>query len=137
MIESRKTHPLYKKSYVWSKKYLAQDDLGVKLGDIVEVVKVRPISKRKHWKITKVVGKDFIALGEEAMKEVAEEAIGEVMPEEEEQSGEKIVTSLEKDQVGKGKTESKGIAKEVKEEPKGQDRSEKKSKKSRKEGMPG
>lgn len=88
LIDSRKTHPLYKKSYVWSKKYLAHDELGVKLGDIVEIVKIRPISKRKHWNVTKVVGSDFVAIATEHLKEGAEEAIAEVLPEEpiEEQS---------------------------------------------------
>lgn len=82
-VESRKTHPLYKKTYVWSKKYLADDPMGVALGDVVEILKVAPISKRKHFRITKVIGKDFVALGEEHMQKKAEEAIAEVLPEEE------------------------------------------------------
>ena len=56
LLERRKTHPLYKKSYAQSKRFLVQDDLGVKNGDLVEIVKCRPISKNKHFKIVKVVG---------------------------------------------------------------------------------
>ncbi len=82
LIESRKTHPLYKKSYAWTKKYLVDDALGVKIGDVVEIIETRPISKRKHWKITKVVGADFEAVATEHLKEGVKEAIEEVMPEE-------------------------------------------------------
>lgn len=80
LVEGRKTHPLYKKSYVSSKKYLADDPLGTKLGDIVEVVKIKPVSKRKHWQVKKVLGTDVVALGEEHMKEKAQEAIEEAVP---------------------------------------------------------
>lgn len=84
LVEGKKTHPLYKKSYVWSKKYLVHDELGAKLGDVVSITPTRPISKRKHFKVIKILGKDVVALGEAAMKQEAEEAIAEVMPVEEE-----------------------------------------------------
>lgn len=84
LVENRKTHPLYKKSFKHSKKYLAEDNQGVKLGDIVDIKKVKPISKRKHWTILKVVGKDVVALGNETMAKIAQAAIEEVMPEEDE-----------------------------------------------------
>lgn len=80
LIEGKKTHPLYKKTYVWSKKYLAHDEMGAKLGDVVNIAPTRPISKRKHFKIIKILGKDEVALGEAAMKKVEEEAIAEVLP---------------------------------------------------------
>lgn len=86
LIEGKKTHPLYKKTYVWSKKYLAHDEMGAKLGDVVNIAPTRPISKRKHFKIIKILGKDEVALGEAAMKKVEEEAIAEVMPVEAELS---------------------------------------------------
>lgn len=85
LVGSRKTHPLYKKSYVWTKKYLVDDPIGVSLGDVVELIKVRPISKMKHWQITKVIGKDFVAVETEELKQEAEEAISEVLPEEKEE----------------------------------------------------
>lgn len=86
LVEGKKTHPLYHKTFVWSKKYLAHDELGAKLGDVVAIESTRPISKRKHWKVIKVIGADIVALGEAAMKQVEEEAIAEVMPEEEEEA---------------------------------------------------
>lgn len=84
LVERVATHPLYKKTYVQSKRFLVDDSHGVKLGDIVEIVKVRPISKNKHWKIVKVLGKNFAEIAEEHLKEKAEQAISEVMPEEKE-----------------------------------------------------
>lgn len=84
LVSGKKTHPLYKKTYVWSKKYLVHDELGVKEGDVVSIIPTRPVSKRKYFKVEKVIGKDVIALGEAAMKLEAEEAIAEVMPVEEE-----------------------------------------------------
>lgn len=83
-IDTHKVHPKYKKSYLRNKKYLVDDRIGANLGDIVEFLECRPISKRKHWRVNKILGKDEVVLGEELMKQVAEEAIEEVLPEEEE-----------------------------------------------------
>lgn len=80
LLESRKTHPLYKKSYARSKRYLVQDDLGVKMGDLVEITKCKPISKNKHFKIIKVVGTNMEAIITEQLKEEAQAAIAEVLP---------------------------------------------------------
>ena len=82
LVEGKKAHPLYKKTYVWSKKYLVRDEVGAKLGDVVVIEETKPISKRVHWKVIKILGTDVVALGEAAMKQVEEEAIAEVMPEE-------------------------------------------------------
>jgi len=53
----RKSHPLYKKSYRVSKKFLADtnkmEDLAV--GDEVIITECRPLSKHKHFKVTEVV----------------------------------------------------------------------------------
>lgn len=82
LVERIAKHPLYKKTYRQSKKYLADDSIGVKLGDIVDFINCKPISKRKSFKITKVLGKNFAEIAEEHLKEKAEQAISEVMPEE-------------------------------------------------------
>lgn len=84
LVETSKRHPLYNKTYLRSSKYLAHDLLKVSEGDIVEIEKIRPISKRKHWQITKVIGKDIVALGEAVLEQHAKEAIEEVMPAEKE-----------------------------------------------------
>lgn len=90
LVEGKKTHPLYGKSFVWSKKYLVHDEIGAKLGDVVSITGTKPISKRKHFIVTKILGKDVVALGEAAMKQEAEEAIAEVMPEEKEEKKEVV-----------------------------------------------
>lgn len=81
LVTGTKTHWLYKKSYVASKKYLADNELGAKLGDIVEIVKVKPISKRKHWKLIKILGSSIKEIVSEQLKEKAEEEIAEIIPE--------------------------------------------------------
>lgn len=100
LIESKKTHPLYGKSYVYSKKYLADDPLGVKLGDIVELQKMKPVSKNKHWRIIKVIGRSMEEIVEQKLKEEAQEAISEVLPEEKEESHE---SEVDKQRTKKGK----------------------------------
>ena len=85
LVEGKKTHPLYKKTYVWSKKYLVRDEIGAKAGDVVVIEATRPISKRVFFKVVKILGADVVALGEAVMKQVEQEAIEEVMPEEKEQ----------------------------------------------------
>lgn len=49
-------HPVYKKRFRVSKKFLADSngqDIGV--GDEVVITECRPLSKRKHFKVTNVV----------------------------------------------------------------------------------
>jgi small subunit ribosomal protein S17 len=80
LVESRKSHPLYKKTYAWSKKYLVHDEMGAEMGDIVDIKKSRPFSKRKHWMVVKIVGRDIVPMNEAALKEVSQDVIEEVMP---------------------------------------------------------
>ena len=103
-------HPLYKKNYVQSKKYLVDDELGVSLGDIVDFIKVKPISKNKHWKITKVVGKSIKEIVSEQLQEKGKEIISEVMPEEKE--SEQVTVDSEQTEEIKEKT--KKVKKEKK-----------------------
>lgn len=82
LVERVAMHPLYKKTYIQSKRYLVDDSIGVRVGDIVDIQKCRPVSKNKHWKVTKVLGKSLTEIAQEQMKEKAEEVIAEVMPED-------------------------------------------------------
>ena len=88
LVERIAKHPLYKKTYVQSKKYLVDDKLGVSLGDIVEFINCKPVSKRKSFRTIKILGKNFAEIAKEHLKEKAEAAIAEVMPEEEKGEGE-------------------------------------------------
>lgn len=51
-----KNHPLYRKRYVQSKKYLVHDEKDqAKIDDRVVIKQSRPMSRRKRWTLLKVV----------------------------------------------------------------------------------
>jgi len=57
-VESRKKHPIYKKFVRRQTKYLVHDESGeCGVGDVVELMNTKPASKRKRWRISKVVQK--------------------------------------------------------------------------------
>jgi len=47
-------HPIYGKRIWRSKKYLADNRIGAKLGDKVIIEETRPLSKRKRWRVVKI-----------------------------------------------------------------------------------
>lgn len=53
-IKHRKPHPQYKKVVEKRSKIYAHDEIGAKVGDIVEVVETRPLSKLKRFKVTEI-----------------------------------------------------------------------------------
>lgn len=53
--EKRMPHPLYRKVIVKRKKFFAHNEIGAKLGDIVEIAECRPISKLKKFKVIKIL----------------------------------------------------------------------------------
>lgn len=55
-VERMFLHPVYKKTVRRSKDFLAHDEKGeAKVGDLVEIVETRPISRLKRWRLTRVV----------------------------------------------------------------------------------
>jgi len=51
-VDSFKTHAKYKKKYKSTKKYKAHDeDNKYKIGDKIEIVPCRPLSKGKRYKV--------------------------------------------------------------------------------------
>ena len=51
-------HPLYKKIVRRSTKILAHDEQNAcHIGDLVQIVEVRPLSRRKRWKVRQVVSR--------------------------------------------------------------------------------
>lgn len=49
-------HPLYKKTIKTRKKYKAHDEENkCRVGDVVEIIESRPISKTKRWKVLRIV----------------------------------------------------------------------------------
>ena len=57
-VDRKVRHPLYEKFISRRTKLYAHDDKGeAKVGDIVEVVQTRPLSKLKRWRLVRVVQK--------------------------------------------------------------------------------
>ena len=58
LIERRVKHELYGKIVAKSSKYHAHDEKGeYKLGDVIEIMESKPISKTKNWVATRLVQK--------------------------------------------------------------------------------
>ena len=51
-------HPIYKKRVRRGKRFLVDDQIGVKVGNQVIIEECRPISKRKRFKVIKVIKKE-------------------------------------------------------------------------------
>ncbi|MCA9345888.1 30S ribosomal protein S17 [Candidatus Saccharibacteria bacterium] len=61
-VTERKTHPIYKKQYSRTKKYIAHDENNeAKVGDKVEVKETRPISARKRLTLVKILDRSAIS----------------------------------------------------------------------------
>lgn len=55
-VRERKTHPLYRKQYTISRKFMAHDEQNeANVGDKVSIIETRPISKRKSHKLAQVL----------------------------------------------------------------------------------
>ncbi|MBC7546440.1 30S ribosomal protein S17 [Candidatus Saccharibacteria bacterium] len=66
-VQTRKTHPLYKKQYTVSTKFMAHDEKNeAQVGDKVSIVETRPLSARKRHILEKIVEKP--ALREDSLK---------------------------------------------------------------------
>lgn len=48
-------HPKYHKRVKRTQKFHAHNELGVKVGDVVKIVAIRPISATKSWKVTEKI----------------------------------------------------------------------------------
>lgn len=67
-VQTRKTHPLYKKQYTVDKKFMAHDEENLaKVGDKVIISETRPLSARKRFVLNKVIEKATIQHHEEAV----------------------------------------------------------------------
>ena len=55
LVETYRTHPLYKKRVKYSKRYTAHDEKNIaKVGDTVKLVATRPLSKTKRYELAEV-----------------------------------------------------------------------------------
>ncbi len=53
-LERQLAHPLYGKQVRLSKRVKAHDVQGAKVGDTVQIVETRPLSKTKHWRVAEI-----------------------------------------------------------------------------------
>jgi small subunit ribosomal protein S17 len=51
-------HPLYKKVVHLSKRVKAHDEIGCQVGDEVQIVESRPLSREKRWVVETVVKRE-------------------------------------------------------------------------------
>lgn len=57
-VEERKPHPIYKKMITSTKKLHAHDENNeAGVGDTVQIMETRPLSKMKRWRLLKIVEK--------------------------------------------------------------------------------
>ena len=55
-VDRRTRHPVYGKVMNLSKKYYAHDEKNeAKIGDVVQIIESRPLSKSKRWTLVKIV----------------------------------------------------------------------------------
>lgn len=56
-LERSFQHGLYGKTVRKSNRVKAHDEISCDIGDIVEIMETRPISKEKRWRVTQILEK--------------------------------------------------------------------------------
>jgi small subunit ribosomal protein S17 len=56
-VERQVKHPKYKRYIRRRTKFMAHDEMGAHIGDIVRIVETRPLSARKRWRVVEIVQK--------------------------------------------------------------------------------
>lgn len=80
----RLTHPLYRKQYTVTKRFMAHDEKNeAKEGDKVVIIETRPISARKHFKLQQILQQARV---QHVESENPLEAVAETPKEEESKS---------------------------------------------------
>lgn len=55
-VENRRPHPRYKKVMVKTRKFKAHDETNqCNIGDLVEIIEHKPISKTKRWMLNQIL----------------------------------------------------------------------------------
>ncbi len=61
-VHTHKTHPIYKKAYSVTTKFMAHDENNdAHVGDVVVIAETRPLSARKRFVLEKIVSKAAIS----------------------------------------------------------------------------
>lgn len=57
-VQTRKTHPLYRKQYTVHTKFMAHDENNeAQVGDKVAIVETKPLSARKRFTLSRIIEK--------------------------------------------------------------------------------
>jgi small subunit ribosomal protein S17 len=73
-VLTRKTHPLYRKQYTVSTKFMAHDEKNeAQTGDKVAIVETRPLSARKHHILSRIIEKPALREDSLAVTKTVEE----------------------------------------------------------------
>ena len=79
VVERTYRHPRYGKFVRRKKKYMAHDEAETaQLGDFVEIVATRPLSKRKRWRLGKVLSSSAFGASTPVGAEMAEKTALEI-----------------------------------------------------------
>ncbi|NOY78421.1 MAG: 30S ribosomal protein S17 [Calditrichaeota bacterium] len=55
-VERSVKHPLYKKYIKQTKKFMVHDEKNEShIGDVVKVMEVRPLSRKKRWRLSEII----------------------------------------------------------------------------------
>ncbi len=74
-IEMRKAHPKYKRVMKSNKKFYAHDEQNsARIGDVVRIREVRPLSKLKRWSLEEIVRRSSLSSLADVKAPVAAEA---------------------------------------------------------------
>ena len=57
LLSRRAQHPLYGKTVKFSVKVKAHDEMSCDIGDTVEIMETRPMSRDKRWRVTRIIEK--------------------------------------------------------------------------------
>jgi len=74
-VSERKTHPIYRKQYSVSKKFMAHDEKNeAEVGDKVAIVETRPLSARKRHTLDRIIEKPILREDSLSLTKVEEPA---------------------------------------------------------------
>lgn len=60
-VQTRKTHPIYRKQYSVSSKFMAHDENNeAEVGDKVSIIETRPLSARKRHTLERIIEKPLL-----------------------------------------------------------------------------
>lgn len=67
-VERQILHPMYKKFIKRSKTFFVHDEENTaRIGDFVQIVETRPLSKNKRWRIESIITRSVESTGEETV----------------------------------------------------------------------